>query len=141
MQKIRKLLKKDLENISEKLEEDELSDEDLLKIIENYQEFAKKSRKLSQKCDKMEKFFEEIYNDAKKIVYPDESNWKKWNGRDFVRFHKNIGKHHILGFSMKVSDVAQRDYFLEPMSENLKIPAISHHKLHVITVFCLFFVE
>ena len=92
MQKIRKLLKKNLENISEKLEEDELSDEDVLKIIENYQEFAKKSKKLSQKCDKMEKFFEEIYNDARKIVHPDESNWKKWNGKDFGFFDEGCWK-------------------------------------------------
>ena len=84
---IRKNLDQNLKKLSQKLSKKEkLSDEELIKITSNFQNFKKFAKDLSNDFDKLSDDFDKIDKNAKKLMFPDVSNWKKWDCYDFVRF-------------------------------------------------------
>ena len=84
----------DLENIHDVSDDDDDDEKEAQNAFKMYKKCENLSKKSLKKMKKIDKKITKIVLKMKKNLYPDESNWKKWTGKDFKRFvfAKNVAK-------------------------------------------------
>ena len=68
-------------------EEDEKEGTRLFYFYENCQKLSENS---SKKMKKIDDDLRKLVSKIKSSVFPDESNWREWNSKDFSRYDKTV---------------------------------------------------